>query len=69
MDRLAAVLEKLAEDDKLDKAIGVLETAVSKPSSHSRDDHRGDTDASPGALQINEVIYVTRFWKTVPNHT
>ena len=33
MDRLAAVLEKLAKDDKLDKAIGVLEAAASKPSS------------------------------------
>ena len=39
MDRLAAVLEKLAEGDKLDKAIDVLESAASKPSpmaSHHR---------------------------------
>ena len=60
MDRLAAVLEKLAEDDKLDKAIGVLETAASKPSSHSRDDHGGDNDASTGAVQINEVVYICK---------
>ena len=59
MDRLAAVLEKLAEDGKLDKAIGVLETAASKPSSHSRDDHGGDNDASTGAVQINEVVYIS----------
>ena len=42
MDRLAAVLEKLAEGDKLDKAISVLESASSKPfaiASHSRDAH------------------------------
>ena len=58
MDRLAAVLEKLAEDDKLDKAIGVLEAAASKPSSHSPDDHGGDNNALPGALQINEVVYI-----------
>ena len=30
MDRLASVLEKLAEGDRLDKAIGVLEYAASK---------------------------------------
>ena len=59
MDHLAAVLEKLAEDDKLDKAIGVLETAASKPSSYSHDDHGGYNDASPGALQINEVVYIS----------
>ena len=43
MDPLAAVLEKLAEGDKLDKAIGVLESASSKPlpiASHSCDAHR-----------------------------
>ena len=59
MDHLAAVLEKLAEDDKLHKAIGVLETAASKPFSHSRDDHGGDNDASPGTLQINEVVHIS----------
>ena len=59
MDRLAAALEKLAEGDKLDKAIGVLESAASKPpptASHNRDSHRGDNETSPGKLQINEAI-------------
>ena len=58
MDRLAAVLEKLAEGDKLDKAIGVLESASSKPlliASHSRDAHRDDTEISPGTLQIEKL--------------
>ena len=50
MDHLARVLEKLAEDGT---AIGVLETAASKPFSHSRVDHGGDNDASPGLLQIS----------------
>jgi len=57
MDRLAAVLEKLAEDDKLDKAIGVLESAASKPepsliASHNRDGHRGDNETSSGTVLI-----------------
>ena len=45
MDSLAAVLEKLAEGDKFDKAIGVLESAASKSlpiASHSRDTNRDD---------------------------
>ena len=58
MDRLAAVLEKLAEGDKLDKAIGVLESASSKPfpiTSRSCDAHRDDTEISPGTLQIEKL--------------
>ena len=58
MDRLAAVLEKLAEGDKLDKAIGVLESASCKPlptASHSRVAHRDDTEISPGTLQIEKL--------------
>ena len=58
MDRLAAVLEKLAESDKLDKAIDVLESAASKPlpmaSHRSRDANQNDSETrgetSPGML-------------------
>ena len=58
MDQLEVVLEKLAECDKLDKAIGVLESASSKPLpivSHSHDAHRDDTEISPGTLQIEKL--------------
>ena len=58
MDRLAAVLEKLAEGDKLDKAIGLLESTSSKPlliAIHSHDAHRDDTEISPGTLQIKKL--------------
>ena len=54
MDRLAAVLEKLAEGDKLDKALGMLESAATKPSSipsNNRDGHQSGNETSPGTLQ------------------
>ena len=59
MDQLAAILEKLAEGDNLDKAIGMLESASSKPlpiTSHSRDCHQNDTEISPGTLQIEKLM-------------
>ena len=54
MDCLAAVLEKLAEGDKLDKAIDVLESAASKPfpmaSHRSHNPNRDDIETLPGML-------------------
>ena len=56
MDRLAADLEKLTEGDKLDKAIGVLESAASKPlqmaSRPGLDASRDDNEASSCTLHV-----------------
>jgi len=58
MEWLAAALEKLADSDKLDKLVGVLETAATEPSLKSGHSHKEESVISTSSSRQSIIINV-----------